>query len=145
MTDPVQPEQAVVGLAGCILRDHRGRILLLHRATATRTHWEIPGGKIEPGEKPPAAAAREAREELGVTVVIERHLGSMAFREDEHEFLYTWFQGRIVRGVPRVREPVRHDECRYFEVAELRRMIADLSPNTRNFLAQLDQGSIHLT
>lgn len=32
--------------------------------------WELPGGKVEPGENPRAALAREWREELGVVISV---------------------------------------------------------------------------
>ena len=54
-----------------VLRDVRGRILLARR-TAGRDlagAWEFPGGKVEPGETPHEALARELHEELGIRVV----------------------------------------------------------------------------
>src|SRR5688572_32259365 len=53
-----------------VLRDVRGRILLARR-TAGRDlagAWEFPGGKVEPGETPEAALARELEEELGIRI-----------------------------------------------------------------------------
>jgi 8-oxo-dGTP diphosphatase len=51
-------------------------VLLVRRAFApARGLWDVPGGFIEPGETAEQAARREAREELGVTVRLERVLG----------------------------------------------------------------------
>ena len=52
--------------AGCVtVRD--GRVLLLwrHRVITDTWGWEIPLGKIDPGEEPAHAAARETEEETG--------------------------------------------------------------------------------
>ena len=54
--------------AGAFVRE--GRLLLARRreGDALAGFWELPGGKVEPGETPEAALAREWREELGVEV-----------------------------------------------------------------------------
>ena len=55
------------------LVDSERRILLQQRAPdrAMAGLWEFPGGKVEPGELPEAALARELEEELGVAVAAE--------------------------------------------------------------------------
>jgi 8-oxo-dGTP diphosphatase len=48
--------------------ERQGRILAARR-TARQSHplkWEFPGGKLEPGESPEEALARELHEELGI-------------------------------------------------------------------------------
>ena len=49
-----------------------GKILICQRKPGGRhpLKWEFPGGKVEPGEDPRAALARELREELGVEATI---------------------------------------------------------------------------
>ena len=57
------PKEAVV----VVIFDEQERILFVHnrRYTVGHLEWEIPAGKIEPGETMEGAAAREAREETG--------------------------------------------------------------------------------
>ena len=45
-----------------------GRIILIrqYRASLDRMIWEIPAGRVDDGEEPDAAAARECEEEIGL-------------------------------------------------------------------------------
>lgn len=53
--------------AGAVVTDDQGRVLLIwrHRFITDSWGWEIPIGKIDDGEEPSAAAAREVEEETG--------------------------------------------------------------------------------
>lgn len=56
---------------------HDGRVLAARRAhpPALAGRWELPGGRVEPGETEPQAVIRECREELGIDVSPAGRLG----------------------------------------------------------------------
>ncbi len=58
----------VVDVAACLVRSPDGRVLLAERTARQLSpgFWEAPGGKIDPGETPAEAAARELWEEVGL-------------------------------------------------------------------------------
>ncbi|WFP74558.1 NUDIX domain-containing protein [Mesorhizobium sp. WSM4906] len=67
-----------IRIAAAVIRDDNGKLLLV-RKRGTNTFMQA-GGKIEPGEAPAAALARELREELGIVVdpAAASHLGSFS-------------------------------------------------------------------
>jgi 8-oxo-dGTP diphosphatase len=120
--------RVVVGVA---LLDGAGRVL-----AARRRHppgWELPGGKVEPGESEPEAVVRECREELGVTVRVAGRVGPDVPVGDGWT-LRAW-TGRIVAGEP---VPYEHAELRWVPLAELDRL--DWLPGDRPAVAALRSG-----
>lgn len=81
--------------------------------------WELPGGKVEPGEQPQDALLREIREELGVQIelgaVVEGPLAGAWLLGDRY-VMQVWL-ARITRGQPRPLQD--HDRLRVLTLAQL--------------------------
>jgi ADP-ribose pyrophosphatase YjhB (NUDIX family) len=80
--------------ANVLATDEGGRILAV-RPIYTSREWMLPGGRVERGETPHDAAARETREETGLEVVVERLVLVDAHASRDVSFV---FAGRVVGG-----------------------------------------------
>lgn len=84
---------------------HEGRIYATQRGYgAWRDYWEFPGGKIEPGETPEAALAREIREELDIGITVLDPLCGVEYDYPEFHLSMQCFRCRIDKGEPRLLE-----------------------------------------
>ena len=96
--------------ARVMLFDPAGRVLLIRcavmRSDGEFVFWLTPGGEIEAGEEPAAAAVREVREELGLELAVTpayteanqfEHQGEM---RDNVDYVFT---ARCGAGEPQLR------------------------------------------
>lgn len=83
---------------------HVGRLLLVRRRVAEGALlWTLPSGKVEPGESPAEAAAREAVEETGVTVEPVKLLGDRVHPDSGRLMVYV--ACRLLAGTAGVASP----------------------------------------
>ena len=72
--------------ADCVVKNENGEVLLVKREDFRV--WVVPGGSAERGESPAECAAREAWEETGIRVAVERLVGVYATNPDYLSFVY---------------------------------------------------------
>ena len=121
-------------VAACIRRN--GRFLLCRRPEGKNCAgmWEFVGGKIEPGESPKRALARELREELAIEVAVGSALADTVHIYPAHQVHLTLFEVQLGKEEPVLLE---HTEARWVTCAEAAGMA--LCPADRELLKKLPE------
>lgn len=73
--------------AAVIIQNEAGEVALIERRRDGLRYFLFPGGGVEPGETVEAAAIREAAEELGLRVAIDRTVAIVTFGSSEQVHL----------------------------------------------------------
>ncbi|MFW5924627.1 MAG: 8-oxo-dGTP diphosphatase MutT [Myxococcota bacterium] len=84
--------------AAVVVRD--GRVLLTRRAEGAHLagYWELPGGKMEPGEAPEDCVVRECREECAIVVRVRDILDVTFHRYPEKDVLLLFYDCVLEAG-----------------------------------------------
>ncbi len=107
--------ELVTVTAGAIIR--RGRILAARRyiGAARGGLWELPGGKVEPGETSEQCLRRELDEELGVQVQVGDLLAQVVHPYPELTIRLQVYSCRLMGGEP---EAKVHDALAWLNAVE---------------------------
>jgi 8-oxo-dGTP pyrophosphatase MutT (NUDIX family) len=120
-----------------------GEILLGQRSDTGK--WATIGGIVDPDESPATAAVREAREECGIDIGIERvtgvyHSPTITYPNgDVAQYITTAFRAKIVSGTPHVADEESLD-VRFFSMDELP---ADVSASQRERITDAIEPGTH--
>jgi 8-oxo-dGTP diphosphatase len=122
--DKAPPERdAPMLVVAAALIDPLSRVLVQQRAASRSMAglWEFPGGKVEAGEHPGGALARELEEELGIAVA-EDALAPAAFSataQGARALVLLLYGCRVWKGEPR---PLDAAALRWCDIADLGRL-----------------------
>ena len=104
MTRSSQAGRSPIAAAGAVVLDRLERVLLVRRGRPPSAgEWTLPGGRVEEGESPEAAAVRELREETAIEGRVVAPLGVVAIAREGvaysiHEYLVAPVAGRAARA-----------------------------------------------
>jgi len=113
-------------VVAALVRD--GARVLVSRRRADQPmplHWEFPGGKVEPGEDPVIALAREVREELGCAVRVGRIHEVVFHAYEAFDLVMLVYACEIVEGAPRAVQVAEIDWVEAARLPELDLLPAD--------------------
>jgi 8-oxo-dGTP pyrophosphatase MutT (NUDIX family) len=115
-------------VAAVIVHDEAaGRVLLLQRSAESKfapLHWDLPSGKADKGESIVAAAARELKEETGLSadpasLTIAGIIHGAWGVEAPNGFLTVIFAARSWNGEPVNPEPRKHARVAWFPASQV--------------------------
>lgn len=117
-----------IGLGvGAVILNEKGEMLMMHRGPKSQNEpncWDKPGGGVELGETREQALKREIKEEIDCEIEIIRELNTVdhIIKEENQHWVSTNFLCRITSGKPKIMEPHKCNELRWFSLSEIKNL-----------------------
>lgn len=105
-------------VAACIREGDRFLICQRPAGKNCAFGWEFPGGKVEPGETKAGALVRECREELAVSLEVQKELADVVHDYPGFSIHLTLLEATIAGGVPTALE---HNDIRWITAEDIGR------------------------
>ncbi len=133
-----------------IVKDEKGRIAFVRRQNTAwlNGYYGLPAGKVEVQENYVAAAIREAKEEIGISVNRENlhhkltvHRMSDQDTNDRMEWVDIFFEVELYSGEVHNAEPTMSSEIAWFDPADLP---SKVTPPVPEALEAIRQGKTYI-
>ena len=127
----------IIEVVGAIIKD--GNRYLVGQRAANKSQgglWEFMGGKIEPGETPEQALARECREELALEIENEHIIDSVV-----HEYPEKTIRLTLISCSPKfgsIPKALEHQQIRWVTHVEMD--VLDFAPADRELIGRIIGG-----
>ena len=99
-------KRQVYVVAGAIIKDNKVFAAQRGNKGETKFKFEFPGGKIEPGETPEQALARELREELKIEVEVHELITSIVDEYPTQVLHIDTYRCTLISGTPTLTEHI---------------------------------------
>jgi len=131
-----QEQEKPFGLAvKALIADNRDRIPAIRRSMDSKQFkhaWDLPGGKVDPGENFDVALVREVLEETGLTVALEGVAGATEYEVPASRLAVLVLRARRVGG--EVTLSSEHDDFVWVPPADL--VALDFHGELREFIIE---------
>ena len=133
-------ERYTLSVAVFILLRQDNEICMLKRSGTgwMDGYYSLPAGGLEDGETLSMAAARELKEETGVSIAPEKlqHAHTQHVRTEGRSWIGHFFTGNTWTGKPRLAEPDKHSEIIW---KHLTRLPEETVPYVRQAIEEINQ------
>ena len=132
-------DQPYVIAGKVMIQNADGRFLFIRRSQSSnhfKAQWEMPGGKMDPGETLSDCLIRETKEETGLDIAIDHVMGAAEGDIPAYRLAYLFLSAHVV-GSEVIRLSDEHDDFKWVTPEEA--LDLDLCPAFVPFINELSK------